>query len=209
MSEDILPNSLSRRRALALGAASLATAGLAACQSSPPRGRLPELTYAHLGVFRLDVLRIDIINEYRAPLASPNVDHLLPTPPERTLERWARDRLTASGTPGSIARYLIQDAKLVETELKRTPGVRGAFTTDQAERYDLSLAAAIEVLNERTQIREAYASAAASRFRTVPEGITINEREKVWFDLVEASMNDINAELERQIRNNLARFLRT
>jgi hypothetical protein len=43
----------------------------------------------------------------------------------------------------------------------------------------------------------------------VPEGISLNEREKVWFDLVEASMNDINTELERQIRANMARFLRS
>jgi hypothetical protein len=87
--------------------------------------------------------------------------------------------------------------------------VRGAFTTDQAQRYDLSLACSLEILDDRTNIRQAFASAASTRFRTVPEGISINEREKVWFDLVEASMNDINAEMERQIRANMARFLRS
>jgi hypothetical protein len=97
---------------------------------------------------------------------------------------------------------------MIETELKRTQGVRGAFTTDQSQRYDLSLACSLEILDDRGLLRQAFASAAATRFRTVPEGISINEREKVWFDLVEASMNDINAEMDRQIRANMARFLR-
>lgn len=207
MSDVRLIETLSRRRAIALGLAGLAASSVAACSTSPGRQRLPELTYGHLGVFRLDVSRIDIVNEYRSPLAAPNVDHVMPVPPERTLERWARDRLAATGAAGSIARYTIQDAKMLEAELKRTPGVRGAFTTDQAERYDLSLACSLEILDDRTNIRQAFASAASTRFRTVPEGISVNEREKVWFDLVEASMNDINAEMERQIRANMVRFL--
>ncbi len=43
---------------------------------------------------------------------------------------------------------------MLETELKRTPGVRGAFTTDQAQRYDLSLACSLEILDDRTNIRQ-------------------------------------------------------
>ena len=164
MLEDRMGQSLTRRQLVGLGLAGFAVSALAACSNSPPRQRLPELTYAHLGVFRLDVARIDIVNQYRSPLTAPNVDHLMPVPPERTLERWARDRLAATGGTGSIARYAIQDAKMLETELKRTPGVRGAFTTDQAERYDLSLAASLEVLDDRGLIRQAYASAASTRF---------------------------------------------
>ncbi len=209
MSDVRMIESLSRRRALALGFAGMAASSLGACESTSGRQRLPELTYGHLGVIRLDVSRIDIVNEYRSPLAAPHVDHVMPVPPERTLERWARDRLAATGAAGAIARYTIQDAKMLEAELRRTPGVRGAFTTDQSQRYDLSLAASLEILDDRTNIRQAYASAASTRFRTVPEGISLNEREKVWFDLVEASMNDINAELDRQIRANMARFMRS
>lgn len=208
MFADRSTDNLTRRRVMVLGLAGLAASSLAACSDSPARQRLPELTYGHLGTFRLDVARIDIVNQYRSPLTAPHVDHVMPVPPERTLERWARDRLAATGAAGAIARYTIEDAKMIETELKRTQGVRGAFTTDQAQRYDLSMAASLEILDDRGLIRQAYASAAATRFRTVPEGISINEREKVWFDLVEASMNDINAELDRQIRANMARFLR-
>jgi hypothetical protein len=115
--------------------------------------------------------------------------------------------LVPTGTPQRYARFVIQDAKVTDTLLPRTPGVRGAFTTDQTNRYDGSLAVRLDVRSERGNLREGEASAWATRGRTVAEGITVNEREKAWFDLVESMMNDINAELDRQIRANLGQFL--
>ncbi len=185
----------------------LASAGLAACSTQPPRPRFPDLTYGHLGQFTLDVSTVEIVSEYKAPFAAPNVDHLFPTPPEQTLRRWAQDRLVASGKPGRLARFVIQDAKVTEAALPRTPGVRGAFTTDQTQRYDASFSVVLEIREERANYRAGTASAWATRSRTVPEGITVNDRDKVWFDLIEASMNDLNAEMDRQIRANLAQFL--
>lgn len=193
---------LSRRHALVLLAG-----GVAACSTQPPRPRFPELTYGHLGQFHLDVARIEISSEYKATMASPNVEHLFPTPPEQTLRRWAEDRLVASGKPGRYARYVIQDAKVTEAELPRTPGLRGAFTTDQTQRYDGALSVLLEIREERANYRAGTASAWASRSRTVAEGITINERDKLFFELLEAMMNDLNAEMDRQIKANLAQYL--
>lgn len=197
-----MPMSFSRRNALVLLAG-----GLAACSTQPPRPRFPELTYGHLGQFTFDVQRVDIVSEYKAPFASPNVEHLFPTAPEQTLRRWAQDRLAATGTAGRYARFVIQEAKVTETQLPRTPGVRGAFTTDQTQRYDGVLSVVLEIREERANYRAGTASAWASRSRTVAEGITVNDRDKVWFDLIEAMMNDLNAEMDRQIRANLAQFV--
>ena len=96
---------------------------------------------------------------------------------------------------------------MIETDLPRTRGVRGAFTTDQAQRYDLTLKAAIEIREERGNFQTGFATASTSRSRTVPEDISVNDREKVWFEMLEQAMNELNAELERQIRTNMTRFL--
>jgi hypothetical protein len=189
---------------LALGG----SAALAACSSQPPRARFPELTYGHLGGFRLDVSRIDIVTEYQPPMIAPNIEHLMPVNPVDALQRWGRDRLQATGTPGRIGRFVITDAKVLDTPLPRSQGMRGAFTTDQTNRYDGTLACAVEVREERANYRAGMATAWATRSRTVPEGITLNDRERVYFELVESLMNDINAELDRQIKANLGQFIR-
>lgn len=180
---------------------------LAGCQSTPQPVRFPDLTYGHLGAMRLEVERVDIDSEYQAPLRAPNVDHLFSTPPERAMRRWAQDRLAASGAPGRHARFVITDAKVTETNLPRTTGLTGAFTKDQSQRYDLAMGAAIEIREDRGNYRVGYATASTSRSRTVREDITVNEREKVWFEMLEQAMNELNAELERQIKANMTRFL--
>jgi hypothetical protein len=54
----------------------------------------------------------------------------------------------------------------------------------------------------------AMVSSRATRSRSVPENITLAERERVWFRLTESMMNDLNLALEQQIREHFARWLR-
>jgi hypothetical protein len=178
---------------------------LAACQTLAPKQKFPDLTYAHLGALNLNVAALDVVSDYRAPLKKPNVEHLFPTRPEQALERWARDRLKAGGKRGS-ARFIITRAAVTETSLKLKTGITGAFTTDQAERYDAVIEASLEILGPGG-IRKAFASARVIRSRTVPEGISLNDREKMWFSLIESLMKDFNTEMENNIRQNLGGHL--
>ena len=54
----------------------------------------------------------------------------------------------------------------------------------------------------------AVAKAVASRSITTPEGATLNDREKIWFETTEALMADFDDEMERQIRRHLGTWLR-
>jgi hypothetical protein len=182
---------------------------LAACTNAPDPVRFPELTYAHLGAIRLAVSRIEIDDLYRPPLAPPNVEHRMPASPAATLRRWAQDRLVATSGPGSApaARFVIRDARMTETELPRTEGLRGLFTTDQGQRYDLRMEAAVEVLDAGGRA-VASASAVATRSRTIAEDATLDQREQLWFAMVEEATNALTAELERRMHQNLARYIR-
>ena len=65
----------------------------------------------------------------------------------------------------------------------------------------------MELRQLRGNFRDGYATAAATRSRSVAENISLNDRERVWYEMVEQMMNDVNAELDRQIRQNMPRFL--
>ena len=181
---------------------------LAACATPPPQNaRFAELTYGHLGKLRLEVSTIDVRSAYQPTLSPPSVEHLFPIAPEQVMRRWAADRLAATGAPGRRAVFTIRDARVIETKLARTQGIAGAFTRDQTERYDMTLEATLEIGGERPDLGRGTISAKSIRARTVSEGITVNERERIWYELLEAAMNDLNAELEAQIREKLALFL--
>lgn len=186
--------------------AGLIAFGLGGCETPAPKPVFPDLTYGHMPVFSLDVARIEIEQTYRAPAARPNVDHLFPVKPGTAAVRWLRDRLQAVGS-ARTAVATVQRAAVVEVPLKKTPGVRGSFTVDQSERYDAALEVQIRIIANNGH-QEAVISVQVERSRTVPEDITIDGRQRVWFEMTEAMMNDLNAQLERQIRTHFTKYLR-
>ncbi len=181
-------------------------AGLAACESVPPRQQFPELTFDHLPKFNLDIARIEVARAYKAPGAKPNVEHLFPVEPAAIIERWARQRLRAVGAGGS-ARATVVNAAVVEVPLKRTTGLEGAFTTDQSERYVGVLEMKIELAASGGRAR-AQVTARTELSRTVPENISLNDREKLWFRMTEEMANTLNVLLEREIKKHFKAYLR-
>ncbi len=195
---------IATRRAVLAGLAAVSAVPLVGCDSSPQRYAFPELTYVHLPQIRLDVAMVDVIDSYRAPGTAPNVEHLFPTPPAKAMERWAYDRLVAAGTNGSAV-FTILRGDVVEVPLERTTGIKGVFTKDQSYRYDATLQVRLEAENT-SGLRRGSITASAAHSRSVTEDITLNERERIWFEMTERLMQDIGAEIERQIDRYLSAF---
>lgn len=195
-----------RLRAIPLIVATAAAMLAAACQQPPSAPAYQPPSFADRAPIRLDVARIDVVNEYAAPARAPNVDHLFKVTPAAAAAGWARDRLRAVGAAGA-ARVVIRNASVVEAKLPREGGIRGALTTQQSERYDAVLEVRVEIADDRGTQR-AMVSSRAERSRTVPEDVTLEGREKAWHEMTTALMNDLDIALERQIRDNFGSFLR-
>ncbi len=178
---------------------------LAACTSVTTAPDFPELTYGHLQPIRLDVASLEVIDAYRPTLQDPNVEHRAPVQPAAPARRWAEDRLVSAGAGSRRAVYTIKDASIIETKLEPTGGLKGIFTKDQSERYDGTLAVELAIFGPSGS-REGTATATATRSRTVPENVTLNERERIWFQMVESMMSDLNRELEKAIGQSLRPF---
>jgi hypothetical protein len=178
---------------------------LGGCDTPATRPVFPDIRFTDLPRLRLDVAAIDIKDEFQPSFRVPNVEHLFPVTPEHAAENWAKDRLEAVGT-ARRARVRIIDASVKEVELPKTQGLTGAFTTDQAERYDAAIEMSIDILSDRG-FPERTVSAKTTRSQSVAEGITPNDREQVWYNMTKALMADLNQELEKQMRANFGNYL--
>jgi hypothetical protein len=189
-------------------AAALAVALMAsACQNAqPPMQKLPEISFANLRPFQLDVGRLEIVSEFTPTGRSPHIEHLMPVSPEGAIQRWAQDRLKPIGRTGT-ARLVIKDASVVEVPLAVDKGLTGAFKKEQESRYDGSLAVALQILDERGMV-QGETVAQATRSRTVAEGITLNQRDRVLYDISESLAKDIDAQMVQLIQNYLGRWVR-
>lgn len=194
----IMLRSLLRPAALALAA----TLALAACQSAPPRPAARQISFANAAPISFDVATIEVVQQYQPPQVQPNVDHLAPIPPSDAIRRWANERLRAMGGSGTL-RVVIKDASIVETGLPPTTGLRGAFTTDQSERYDGKLAVDL-VVDQPSRRFNGYTGAAVARTISVPENISLQGRDDALFAMVERMMTELNAKLEEGVYGNLS-----
>ena len=180
----------------------LACLTVAAC-STPPSGVYPELGFAHREPIRLAVAEIEVVEQYRPPGAPPNVDHRVPQPPISVMRRWADQRLAPAGTDG-VARVIITDASIVQEAVQQSGGVVGLLSVEQSERYSARLAMAVEVASAAGSGR---ADAVAERSVTVLEDATLAEIEDAWFRMVDGAANDLDRELEGNIRLYLEPFV--
>lgn len=194
------------RWAAAFGLAVAMCGMLAACQTPDPEHNFVDLSYVHHGTISLDVRRIEVVRAYVPPAKNPNVEHLSPANPLATAERWLNERLRAVGKAG-VAQATISHASIIEVPLKRTKGIRGIFTKDQAERYDGLIEITIRIFGDNGR-EKASVLARVSRSRTVAEDVSRIERKKVWYELTKAMMNDLDITLQNQLIANLGKFVR-
>jgi hypothetical protein len=76
---------------------------------------------------------------------------------------------------------------------------------DQSDRYDLQITVNLEL---RSGGKVGAVTAQAARSQTVLEDMTLNQREGVLFKLLDVTMRDINAQMEKVIPHYLGGFVR-
>ncbi len=176
---------------------------LASCNTPTGRQSFPEITFQHLQPFRLDVARVQIVDGYQ-PDPGADVGNQFPEMPSAVARQWGEDRLLAVGQQGE-AIYTITLAKSTQTPLKRSTGMQAMTNKDQSDRFDLAITVNLEV---RSGGKAGAVTAQAARSQTVREDMTLNQREGVLFKLLDVTMKDVNAQMEKLIPHYLGGFLR-
>ena len=180
---------------------------LTACSSDPPpAARFAQFDYTELPQIQLDVAEVVIEQRYRPSGSALHVEERLPLPPAAAAARWAEQRLVAAGDQGS-ARFIVHVAHVVEVPLERSGGISGFFTVEQAVRYDARLAVELAAEDPGSG-RSATIKAETLRSVSVPENVTLEERDQVWQRMTEQMMRDLNAELEAEVRQALSGFIK-
>jgi hypothetical protein len=172
---------------------------VSACTSTPPVQNLPEMTFEHLTPIVLPVAKVDVVNQNVTSVEGKEISHRMTTSPVKAMNRWAQDRLQP-GTPDGRAVFTILEASAVENKLKKTEGLTGIFTTDQSERYDLSVEGRLDIYDGLGK-KKGFASAKAHRYISVSEDTSLLQLEKKWYELLEKLMADFNQAMEDNIRS--------
>lgn len=184
-----------------------AVASLAACASEPPPQRaFAELRFTNQTPLAFGAQGPEVVNRFQAPMAAPHVEHLMPLSPEKAIRTWAQDRLQATGVGTNSLRVVINTASVTETPLDTKGGISGFFTDQQEMRYDARADVAVQIVDSQGRVR-AEAISNVYRSRTLNEKASLAERERLWFQLVERLMQDLDNQLSTGLRQHFREFL--
>lgn len=196
------------RRQVLRGAAALGfTALLAACSTAPEKPIFPEITFAGEPKLTFAASSVETIQEYQPSAQPPHIELTVPQSPVLVAQRWARDRILLDNSQPYRVTVTIKNASVTEEDLKKTPGIKGSFTEDQVARFTVDVGMTVELRDARG-FRIATATSSAKRSNTIGEKATLNDRDKLLYDLVKATMQDVDRELESNIRQYMPLYVR-
>ena len=174
---------------------------VSSCTLTPKKSEFPGISYAHLPKISLNVARVEVANNFQPSLDAPNVAHLMPLSLAESVQNWAHERLRPVGHSGTV-RVVLDDASVVETKLETDKNILAWYTVEQAERYDAVVKLSVSILNDAGQ-ELVSVKTTVTRSSTAEEYITIQQRHRVWFALVEAVLKDLNLSLENLVYENM------
>jgi hypothetical protein len=189
-------------RIISLACLALFLASCSSVQMPEPVG----LAYLSNKPLRLNVARVEVVKQYQSSSKPPHVENELPVPPTAMIQQWAQDRLLPVGKGGGHAVVTIEEASVVEKSLKGPGGLKKVFTSNPSEEYEAKMSVKIEIFDEFGNAK-GFAYARAQGSRTVADNLTLGQRRLIWINMMEKIMNNLDEELDRNVRSYLTAYI--
>ncbi len=180
---------------------------VAACQPAPVSYTLSPVSFRTQPVIKLNVAKINVVEEYTSPLRAPHVEHQMSMSPAAGIKIWANERVQAVGTTGQLD-VVITDASIKENKLPVKDGVRGFFTDDQSERYDGAISVTLRLYDGTSAMSRAEGDVRVTRSRTINEKASLADREKLWHDMATQMVTSYDREAEMRFRQYFNSYIR-
>ena len=193
-----------RIRCLLLIITLLAT-GIAGCSQTKDPRPAPVLDFAGSPML-LDVRVAEIDSRYHPQIQPPNIERSVAPTPQEAMIKWAQQRLRSDGSE-NIARFTIIDAPVSAENLPRTGGLKGALTTEAAQRWTVTLEAQLEFLDDAGARLDGFTTKVV-RTRDLKEGATAEERSLFWSEMIAAAMGEFDTQMNSGLRQYAPRWVR-
>ena len=136
----------------------------------------------------------------------PNVEHLAPLSFNDAVTAWADQRFEPNGVGDTVIEVTVDHATITERALDVDGGIRGMLKKEQAVEYEARLSVSVRAVGPSGQQRSAT-SAEVWRTQTVGEDATMADKQKVLFDMIEASVRAMDAKLIPDFRRYFANYV--
>lgn len=166
-----------------------------------------KLDFANKSVLNVDATSLDLKIGEAPPREYPHMNYRSQVRFEDGAREWAAAHFKLTGNSVNTLRITVRTGDIVEKLLPVKKGIKGWFTKDQSAEYLATLELEIAIIDPNGRVLTT-ASGKASTSRTVPEGTTEADKQQVWTGLIIATFDNLDTELQPQVRNVMAQFIR-
>lgn len=166
---------------------------------------LPALSFKNYDPLPLKVSNVEIESSYDPVITDEDFSETFPVPPDVALKRYLRQKLRASGNEGLLLVNIV-DAK-VSHETKGSESFFGRlFGTGAKDIYSVSMRLTM-ILKPARGEKVRTTSIVADRTLTLPEGVSMYERDKAKLEMVERIIAETDPVLTKALRNSLEIYM--
>ena len=172
----------------------IVSAALSGCAMEVDSFSQFQLTFFNLPSVKL---KVNQINSQTAlvEIAKNDIGVRLPLYPVKVLEQWAKHRLKPVGSKNrEVLRFIIKEASVIETSLKPDYSIKGIFRGQNSHKYVFAFEAVIQIIGRSGNIL-ASSSAKVTRSITIPEGLSLSERELLLLNVIDKLMSQFDQEM--------------
>jgi hypothetical protein len=155
---------------------------------------------------QFNVKNIDVVNSYVAPKKEPHVDHLMSYTLDDALVEWAHHRLRPTPHTHGYGVVVVETASIKRKPLPKKNGIMTTFTRQESDEYEAHGAVRMDFMDRRGYPIGAV-FARSKHMQTVLEGITPDQLQHVWASLSQKVVDDLNNQIEKNIRREIPRLL--
>jgi hypothetical protein len=184
----------------------LAIFALAACQTSAP-ARLGSPQFSGPS-FMVRAGDIGFTRSSPVPATDVQARYQFPTRLDSGMEKWANDRIKLVGGQNRLELEIVE-ATITEEVLPTTKGLAGLFKNEQSSRYRGKLKVLLKLYTPDRISAHAGVESEVQRSITVPEGLSVAERQQAFNDLVISMLQQVDTDMSQRIPQHMAEFLET
>lgn len=185
-------------------AGSAAAATTATAQDAPAP---TTLVFANTSVLNVDATSLDLKLGAPPPQEYPHMNYRSQVRYEDGARTWAATHFKLTGSSVNTLRITVQKGDIVEKLLPVKKGIKGWFTKDQAAEYIATLELEVAIVDPNGNVLST-ASGKSQATRTVTEGATDADKQQVWTGLIIKTFDNLDAELQPQLRSAMANYIR-
>lgn len=160
-----------------------------------------KITFDRYPVISVNAGKVEVVHNYEMPMTEPHVEHLFPVSIQTTIDNLVDSKILAMGQSNNRMRVLVDDLSVIREPLEMDKSIWGKFKKQPDEALKARVVLRFEMVDANDpDVILGHSTLVAKRNKTLMKGISVAERDRAYYELVNNLVDDINKGFQETVK---------